>query len=234
MIKKSFFMACLFVLVAAASAFAANFEISLGGGPFLGANFTSSETEPANLGIGTSKLAYDTKTFDAGVSLFADLTYVELSAAYLAEIGQVSGKSFWQTVGSLADQIETYDEDYVSHTFVVDLLGKYPFAITQSVTIFPVLGIGLKFPFAGNSNSDKEHDIAWGVAVKGGAGFDFSFTRRLFLRCEALFGYQFLSDKNAKVEQNGQTVDFKFKSAGYNLGPQVKVALGYKFLSAGK
>jgi hypothetical protein len=237
MIKKSFFMACLFLL--AVAAFAANFSISLGGGPFFGANFTRSETEPASSsvpgGTETNKLAYDTRTFDAGVSLFADLTFMEISAAYLAEIGRVTGtSSFWSTVSSVANQIEDYDEDYVSHVFVVDILGKYPLVLSESVTLFPALGFGFKFPFSGNANSDKEHGIAWGVAAKGGAGLDFSFTRRLFLRCEALFAYQFLSDKNAKIKREGDAIDFKLKSAGYNLGPQFKIALGYKFLSFGK
>jgi opacity protein-like surface antigen len=110
----------------------------------------------------------------------------------------------------------------------VDLLGKYPFALNEKFTVFPALGIGLKFPFAGNEQSDKEHDITWGVTAKAGAGLDFAVTQALFLRCEALFAYQFASDQEAKIEQSGQTLDFKFKPLGYNLGPQIKIGVGYK------
>jgi opacity protein-like surface antigen len=236
MIKKSFFAACLFVLTAAA--FAADFEISAGGGSLLGANFTSSETKAAVLGPVTTTLAYDTKTFDAGAFMFADVTYAELSAAYLAEIGKVTGNS--TTTGTIpgSPRKDNIDEDYVSHVFIADLLGKYPFVLNEKITIFPALGIGLKLPFAGNKFSDKEHDVTWGLAAKGGAGLDFSFTPNLFLRCETLYVYQFLGDKEAKIEQNvagnPQTIDYRFKDSGYNLGVQVKIAVGYKILPANK
>jgi hypothetical protein len=229
MSKKIFCLACLFVL--AAAAFAADFGLSVGGGSLLGANFTKSETDSTILvATMTNTLAYDTKTFDAGAFLFVDAAYAELSAAYIAEIGTVTGTA---KTTSLPDV--PIDEDYLSHVIIVDLLGKYPFVLNEKFTVFPALGLGLKFPFAGNKSSDKEHDVTWGVVTKAGAGLDFALTQALFLRCEALFAYQFVSDKEAKIEQDlssfGQgkkTFDYQFRSIGYNLGPQVKIGLGYK------
>jgi opacity protein-like surface antigen len=161
--------------------------------------------------------------------LFVDATYAELSAAYFAEIGKVTGvtSTITGTPGGVADgTTRADDQDYLSHVIIVDLLGKYPFVLNEKFTVFPALGVGLKFPIVGNENSDKEHDVTWGVVGKAGAGLDFALTQALFLRCEALFAYQFASDQEAKI--NG--TDYQFKSEGYNLGPQVKIGVGYKVL----
>jgi hypothetical protein len=179
--------------------------------------------------VGVS-FSYETKTFDSGAFIFVDAVYAELSAAYLAEIGKVTGE---MEMGAPMSTKQPIDEDYVSHVIIVDLLGKYPIALNEKLTVFPALGVGLKFPFGGNDFSDKEHDVTWGVVAKAGAGLDISLTQRLFLRCEALFAYQFASDKEAKIEipmNNKHKFKFKFKDVGYNLGPQVKIAVGYKIL----
>jgi hypothetical protein len=234
--KKIFFAA--FLLVLAAAVFAADFGLSVGGGALLGANFTKSETDVADLvsaapGQYTAAFSYETKTFDAGAFVFVDATYAELTVAYLAQIGKVTGETSMQMGGT--PMSPAIDKDYLSHVLIVDLLGKYPIALNEKLTVFPALGVGLKFPFAGNDQSDKGHDVTWGVVGKVGGGLDFSFTQSLFLRCEALFGYQFFSDREAKIEMDmsqtnmgKQTYDFQFKAAGYNLGPQVKIAVGYK------
>jgi hypothetical protein len=230
---KKIWLCTALLLLLAASAFAANFGLSVGGGALLGGNFTNSKTDPTTfMPTVENELAYKTKTFDVGAFLFVDATYAELSVAYLAEIGGVTGTS--TMVGIQKDPI---DEDYLSHVLIVDLLGKYPFVLNEKMTVFPALGVGLKFPFAGNEFSDKEHDVTWGVVAKIGAGLDFALTQSLYLRCEALFGYQFASDQEAKIEQDlsayGQgkkTFDYKFQDFGYNLGPQVKIGVGYKIL----
>jgi hypothetical protein len=227
MCKKFFIVA--FLLVLAAAVFAADFGISVGGGALLGGNFTKSETDPSDLGGGIKMaLAYETSAFVAGGFLFADATYAELSAAYFAEIGDVTGVTSTTTgVGTQSGP----DKDYLSHVIIVDLLGKYPFVLNEKFTVFPALGVGIKLPIAGNENSDKEHEVTWGVVGKAGGGLDFSLTQALFLRCEALFSYQFISDQEAKIDPGmGQKLDFQFKSAGYNLGPQVKIGVGYKVL----
>ncbi|MDR1863573.1 MAG: hypothetical protein LBQ67_06605 [Treponema sp.] len=232
--KRIFFAA--FLLVLAAAAFAVDFGISAGGGPLLGANFTKSETDVAKnavnyppAGLVDVSLSYETKTFDVGAFIFVDATYAELAVAYLAEIGKVTGDTIVSMSGTQVPKTPI-DEDYVSHVLIVDLLGKYPFVLNEKFTVFPALGVGLKFPFAGNKSSDKEHDVTWGIVAKGGGGLDFSLTQSLFLRCEALFAYQFVSDREAKIDMGTGKADFQFKPAGYNLGPQVKIGVGYKIL----
>jgi hypothetical protein len=233
MCKKIVFAA--FLLVLAVSVFAADFGISVGGGALLGGNFTKSETDPSDVFLpfpsvgsipGKMALAYKTKAFDVGAFVFVDATYAELSAAYFAEIGKVTGTMTRDsTIPAMAGE-DDIDEDYLSHVIIVDLLGKYPFVLNERFTVFPALGVGLKFPIAGNKNSDKEHDVTWGVVGKVGGGLDFSLTQALFLRAEALFAYQFASDQEAVIDGT----DYQFKSVGYNLGPQVKIGVGYKIL----
>jgi opacity protein-like surface antigen len=240
--NKKIWLCTAFLLLLAVSVFAVDFGLSVGGGALLGGNFTSSETDPANVLIpvpsvgnipGKMALTYDTSAFVAGAFLFVDATYAELAAAYFAEIGTVTGVTNKITDSTYADGTTSQpDQDYLSHVIIVDLLGKYPFVLNEKFTVFPALGVGLKLPIAGNENSDKEHDITWGVVAKAGAGLDFSLTQALFLRCEALFAYQFASDQDAKIDATGTGVKapFKFKSVGYNLGPQVKIGVGYKVL----
>jgi opacity protein-like surface antigen len=234
-IKKILCVAFLSIL--AAAVFAVDFGLSVGGGALLGGNFTSSETDPADVSGGNKMvmnvMAYDTKTFDVGAFVFVDATYAELSAAYIAEIGKVTGAAeaayspLMSPHPSAGTTVKSdIEEDYLSHVIIVDLLGKYPFALNEKLTVFPALGVGLKFPFAGNDYSDKEYDVTWGVTFKAGGGLDYALTESLFLRCEALFNYQFASDKEATIEK----VDYQFKDAGYNLGPQVKIGVAYKIL----
>jgi hypothetical protein len=233
MCKKIF--VAVFLLATATAVFAVDFGISVGGGALLGGNFTKSETDPStilmDLGMGPMPakmaLAYETSAFDVGAFVFVDAAYVELSAAYFAEIGEVTGVTATISGTGIADGPQSKDdEDYLSHVIIVDLLGKYPFVLNEQFTVFPALGVGLKFPIAGNDFSDKEHDVTWGVVAKAGAGLDVALTQSLFLRCEALFSYQFISDREATIDG----VDYDFKAEGYNLGPQVKIAVGYKVL----
>jgi hypothetical protein len=230
MSKKIVFAA--FLLVLAAVVFAADFGVSVGGGAILGGNFTSSKTDPAIITtipyMITNELAYDTNSFVSGFFLFTDFTYAELSTAYFAEIGHVTGTATPNLGAPTA-----INEKYLSHVIIVDLLGKYPVALNEKFTLFPALGVGLKLPVGGNVNCDKRHDVIWGVVAKAGGGFDFALTDTLFLRAEALFAFQFASDQKAKIEQDvpglgKRTFDYQFKDAGYNLGPQVKIAVGYK------
>jgi hypothetical protein len=221
-------------LMVSAGAFAADFGLSIGGGPILGYSWSESETNNTTVigaaapGVPTEmSLSYKTNSFDVGAFIFADCTYAELSAGYLFQTGKVTDIKTIMPA-PLGERTED-DEDYASHLIIIDILGKYPFKLNDKLSIFPAAGVGIKLPVAGNDFSDKEHDITWGLNIKAGCGLDFALSEALFLRGEVLYYFQVAGDKDAEIETEelGKN-SFHFKDAGYYMGPQIKIAVGYK------
>ncbi|GMO56292.1 MAG: hypothetical protein Ta2A_01390 [Treponemataceae bacterium] len=185
------------------------------------------------LGI-NDEMEYKTKSFDIGGFIFGDFTFAELTAAYVYQTGKVyDQKAFGTDVPGT--------KDYITHNVVIDLLGKYPFALNDRFVIFPALGAGVKLAIGGNDNSDKEHDVLWGLSIKGGVGLDYNINEALYVRCEALFAFQLASDKKATLKEfegmNNPAVKgavtrdftkFEAQNKGYYMGPQLKLAVGYK------
>jgi hypothetical protein len=241
--RKIAVLAVGLILGAGVGAFAADFSFSIGGGPVLGYSASKSETDPTDImypyGMGfvpaTMSYAYKTNSFDVGAFIFADCTYVELTAGYMFQTGKVTDiKADASMGGSPVPTPPIDDEDYQSHLIILDLLGKYPFTITEKLSVFPAVGVGVKFPVGGNDYSDNKHDVLWGLNLKAGGGVDFALTDVIFIRGEVLYYFQIASDKDAKIEVmpgTGKT-DFHFANAGYYMGPQVKIAAGYKFIKS--
>jgi hypothetical protein len=230
----------LFLLFLGSAIFAADFGISLGGGAIFGPSFSKSVTNnmsgtlvlpPSYIPTsGSAALAYETKTFDVGAFVFGDFTFAELSLAYMTQLGNVVNSKMTTITGGGSMTTSLPDVYYKNHVILADLLGKYPFAITSRFSVFPALGVGLKFSVAGNANSDFKHSVWWGLSLKGGIGGDFSLTDRLFLRGEILFYFLLASDKEAEIPEYADmgVPRFSFKNEGYYWGPQFKLAIGYK------
>jgi hypothetical protein len=115
---------------------------------------------------------------------------------------------------------------------LIDVLGKYPFALNEKISIYPALGMMFRLPVAGNDYSDLEHKANWGLGIKGGGGLDFSLTETLFLRCELLVYYELAADKEISASVSSMSamgaIDFDVKDAGYYIQPQLKIAVGFK------
>ena len=231
----------------AAASMAWSLDLEFGGGVFLGGSWSKSETEKFVLLPGTSSVnpyrvdmkgtfEYNTNSFDVGGFLFAGIDYAELTVGYLGQFGKVT-----DIKGTMTDMVTPAgdrplpepqiasqpNEDYKSHLFVVDLVGKYPFALSEKISIFPALGLGYKLTLAGR---DYDNDVRWGLNVRGGGGVDFALTDKLFLRGEALFVFQIASDKEATLNDEAlpHHPAVTFASKGYYMGPLVKLAVGYK------
>jgi hypothetical protein len=234
--------------------FALDLDFGVGGGLILGGTFSSSETDKSDLtgqGKGSVDMVYkyNTGSFDFGVEAFADCKYAELGFAYVLQNGKVTDIKATLS-GTTGDSVQIgmqqqgkdkpKDEDYQNHLIVLDLLGKYPFTLSEKLSVYPALGVAFRIPIAGNDFSDYKHEQAWGLGLKGGGGADFKFSDVLSLRGEVLFYYELAADKDTKIEgpditrvMGGDTTatkihDFHFKDAGYYVAPQVKFAVVYK------
>jgi opacity protein-like surface antigen len=229
--RKIAVLAIGLMLGSGVGAFAADLGWGFGGGAILGYSWSKSETNPTDVkfyGIMPAEMtfAYKTHSFDSGVFLFADCTYVELTAGYIFQTGKVT-----DIEADVSGQPQSKDDvDYKSHLIIIDLLGKYPFILTGKLSVFPAFGVGSKFAVGGNEFSDNTHDVLWGLSLKAGGGVDYALTDAIFLRGEILYYFQIASDKDAKIAQEPELKKsaFHFANVGYYMGPQIKIAAGYK------
>jgi opacity protein-like surface antigen len=118
----------------------------------------------------------------------------------------------------------------------IGLLGKYPFAVNEKLSVFPLLGITYRVVLSakdedGNQYQNSDGDDAQGdfsaLWFKLGGGLDFSFTDHVFLRGEALYGLRFANMvENDLVDSIPSAADPK-TLLGH--GHEVKIAVGYRF-----
>jgi opacity protein-like surface antigen len=165
-----------------------------------------------------------------GVYAFFDATYAEFSVDALFTGSTTERRTRHMDTGK---RTETINEDAVLLKFA--LLGKYPFALGP-FSLFPLLGIDYTLDFGSIDNSK--------LGFAAGCGFDvplsvFNKTKpildKLYLRVEALYGLQLksteqLDAETAWTDQDSITGYSNLKAdAGVTHGPQLKVAVGYKF-----
>ena len=82
----------------------------------------------------------------------------------------------WKT-GEHAGEVDKMDPDTLL-MLSVGAYGKYPFNLSESVMLFPTIGLDF--------DAVEGYTYLW---FRGGAGLDLFFTERFFLRGQALYGY---------------------------------------------
>jgi hypothetical protein len=132
------------------------------------------------------------------------------------------------------------DEDISTVNLNIGLLGKYPFAIKNKLSLFPLLGIDYQICLSAKDEDGDELDFYGNKAgdlsalwFKFGVGLDVALTEKLYLSFEALMGIRppnaFEKDMKDRFEDyfTGD-VDVKVDEtiAG---GMSAKLAVGYKF-----
>jgi hypothetical protein len=226
MAKKS--LVVLFIAAfAVGGAFAQAGFFSVGVGGFIGGDFGGGvEGEASGF---SAKAKFETPYFGGGGYAFVDATYVELSLAVFGGSGK-----FKMTYGG-----QSSDLDISITNFNIGLLGKYPFTINDKLSLFPLLGIDYQICL---SAENEDGDEIKGVDGNGGSGdfsalwfkfgggLDYSFTEKIYLRFEALYGIRlenkFENDLQDYVQVPGVVVTTK-TLLGHGL--TAKLAVGYKF-----
>jgi hypothetical protein len=214
----------LLVLAFVLTTFTFALDLSFGGGISSGAGFSSETGKDWDGGKGdifgqgdpnaNPTSPSDTTTWSSGaqfgIDLFFDATYAE------ADLGIVFGP-----VGQLGGTATFFD---------ISVLGKYPFAVGDKLTIYPLLGIDWQILLSasdefGNSwgrsdktykYEDKAHpygssadgeefgaysDNFW---IKLGVGADIALTEKLYLRNEFLWGIKFNNQaENDQISRDG-------------------------------
>jgi hypothetical protein len=167
--------------------------------------------------------------FGGGGFVFLDATYAELSLGFFAGGGKIKS----ETNG------KSGEDKSLSYTGLdIELLGKYPIAVSEKLSVFPLLGVKYRAMLSVKNedgdvweNSDGD-DISGDFSAlwfKLGGGLDFSFTPKIYLRLDALYGIRLANKmENDQVDSYNDMAGLDAKALlGHGL--EVKVGVGYRF-----
>ncbi|MDR2392654.1 MAG: porin family protein [Treponema sp.] len=181
----------------------AELKLSAGVGGFIGGDFCGGVEAGQKI---------ETPYFGGGAAYaFFDATYAELNLAIYGGSGKV----------------KPGDVDMSRMNFNIGLLGKYPFAMTDTLSLFPLLGIEYQICLSAKQGDNEFSDPGDLSALwfKLGGGGDFAFTPNIYLRGEALYGIRLANKFETDLKDSGGS-DAK-TLLGH--GITVKLAVGYTF-----
>lgn len=225
-------------------AFGADFSLSAGGGGLAGYTFTRYTLDGGSM---TSTQNMDRINY-AGF-LFFDAAYAELTVML-----QGGNNSYEENMlfsdASLPDSKGRGSEASLGFS----LMGKYPFAISEKMLWFPMIGVEYQIALVQKRqpegdllyNRSEGHLVedrdkgnkpyplsAWNsLWVNLGAGLDYYFAGPLFLRSELLFGFRLPTPyENGALEvvKNPPMNVKDPKLAGLTGSPAMKIGIGYCF-----
>jgi hypothetical protein len=245
-----FFFIIIFAAVPGFAAFGADFSMSAGGGGLLGGLFTrytltaggSMNGSPVHI-----KSGQDINQLNYGGFLFFDATWAELSLSV-----QGGAYQYKETYDYGAPEGPVVNKGSGTEAMIgVSLLGKYPFRLSEQFTVFPLAGIEyriavLEYRRTGarnwydrtdglretNSSGNAYTLSMWNsFLINAGAGFDFTFYPRLYLRTELLCGFRLQTfyevDALEKVKKMANAPNPKL--GGLTANPVLKIGIGYRF-----
>ncbi|MDR2807663.1 MAG: porin family protein [Spirochaetaceae bacterium] len=200
--KKLVMLLCM--AVCSATLFAQTGLFSVGGGAILVPSFQT--LKPAGGGDDQKSSG-----FGGGLNLFFDATYAEVNINLL----------FANEKG------EDDDKGLDTTNLVLGVVGKYPFALGEKLSVFPFIGIDYRIALGASydgtkvEDSDVIADSFNALSVLFGAGVDYNITGSLYVRGELGFGITF----NTKSEDDiKDSIDSNFKGK-----IPIKIAVGYRF-----
>jgi opacity protein-like surface antigen len=228
---------------AAGGLYALDLSLSTGGGVLLGCTFTRYTLE-GDASTGKVKSVQSLDRFDFGGFVFADTPYAEASVSLQSGSG-----SYRETMGSVDFAGMQYET-----ALGISLMGKYPFTLNERWSLFPMAGVEYLMAFverrrpdgsrvvdrtAGALPSDMDKNgnayplSAWNaLLIKIGAGADCSLTRSIFLRGELLYGFRLQTVyETGALEMAKKMLNISSpRYYGLTSGPNLKIAVGYRFL----
>jgi hypothetical protein len=210
------------------------FGISAGAGGFIGGDFGGGAEGSVSMGGQSLSMKSEFPYFGGGGFAFLDATYAELT------LGFYGGGGTRTTTQETGGSSQSTDTDMSFTYFNIGLLGKYPFAINQKLSVFPLLGIEYDICLSAKTEDGDEYEGMDGEGGPGdfsalwfklGGGLDFLFTEKIYLRFEALYGLRLASKaetdmKDMLDEKLGSDAETK-TLLGHGL--TAKLAVGYKF-----
>ncbi|MCL2609422.1 MAG: hypothetical protein FWD94_05930 [Treponema sp.] len=228
---------------------AGGFSLSAGSGGSIGGHFTRYRIQ-AGEGEASFRADQNVNLLEGGAFAFLDATYATLYVGFLGGTG-----TFDEPVtvgGQKLDDFSRSGRGWES-SLGVSLLGRYPFALGERLTLFPLLGMDWHLalsqrrtdgpavydrtnPPAGSTDAHLNGNFKisdWNVLfVRLGAGASFDLTDRLFLRGDLLYGIRLMSRQEKLSLETVKTLteEDSPKLGGLSSGPTVRIGLGWRIL----
>jgi hypothetical protein len=223
-------------------------SLSAGGGGFFAFEPSGGYDGSGTFGGTVRTIESKTNWLGGGAFGFFDATYGELSVGFM--VGSFTNAI---TPNSNFDSSGTFkgEKSGMMMAISIEALGKFPFPVTEQITVFPLLGFEF-IPVFSLKDIDRTFTLhpttlrpvfGWGdpdspgdysmFYFRFGGGLDFHFSDSLFLRGEVLYGLRL----STKAEDDGYTVNVlgaKYTMSGDSFlghGGKVKIAVGYKFMT---
>jgi hypothetical protein len=234
-----------FFLLQTAAVFGDEFCLSAGAGGVLGGFFTRSHLSAE--GTVPMDASQEMDQVNYGFFAFLDVTYCEFSMLY-----QKGANTYKQTANvPLLDNFADSSGDGWETVLGLCLLGKYPFRVSEKLTLFPLLGAEYQIC----RKQRRRQDDGWvydrddGLREKGkdgkafrlsdwnvfwihiGGGMDFMLSGNIFIRCSLLYSIRTMTGyerKNLDLVKE-QTKDDNPSTGGLTSGPSLRLSLGYRF-----
>jgi opacity protein-like surface antigen len=232
---------------------AADFPLSVGGGAYIGGHFTRYTLRGDGEIQGSAVTVAATQDMDQlnyGGFLVFDAQWVELGVGLQGGVN-----TFTETnISDFSDGTTRNAADTGNGTeamLAVSLLGKYPIALNERFTLFPLAGLEYQIALLERraKNGRPAYDRADGrhefdsdsnaltlplfnaLLVDIGAGLDTQVAPSVYLRTELLYGFRlqtfYEQDALQKLKKALQVTDPKL--AGLSSGPTLKISALWRF-----
>ena len=204
------------------------FRVSAGFGGYFTSDFGGG-VENTNLGRLFSHIK--TPYFGGGAFVFLDATFVELNFGGFMIKGE--WEEFFLLYGPGGVYPATYKFNSLGIGLDIGLLGKYPFAVSEKITVFPFLGITYRAILALAEEGYKiydpdEYNTLW---FNFGGGLDYSITDNIYLRTGILYGIRLINEFERKTIERLNTSSWGDDVINNILGHglEIKLAVGFRF-----
>ena len=217
-------ISCIIVIIFVAYGLFAQPEFKLSAG--FGGYFTSDFGGGVE-GTGMGFIFTNMKTpyFGGGAFVFFDATFVELNLGFFGVGGEWEDYVF---TGSAS--INKFNLSGVG--LDLGVFGKYPFTISEKLSVFPLLGISYRAMLFIKIDDVSEYTTDFNALwFRFGGGLDYSFTNNIYLRTGIYYGIRLENkfEKDEVVLLNEVTMGM---ANIYNLlghGLEMKLAVGFRF-----
>jgi len=242
----------IFVLIILGTSYiyAADLSPSAGAGGIIGGFFTR-YTLAADGKVNNDRIKIDANQeanqFNYGFFAFFDITYGVFSI-YFQNGGNNWKESF--VIDGLDNSSKSDGKGWES-VIGLSLLGKYPFYLSEQITVFPLLGVDYHISLKqqrtqpdgwvydrndGYRERDKNNKayklMDWNSCwINIGGGLDYNLTDKLFIRSKLLYSFRLMTPYEVKNLDMMKTMagDPKPKLGGLTSGPSVRISAGYRF-----
>ncbi|MCL2759746.1 MAG: hypothetical protein FWD22_05995 [Treponema sp.] len=180
--------------------------------------------------------SFETPVSGGGAFFFFDTKYFEFSLALY------SGSSkLIQTASYLGESFSAEIGEFIFSSSNFGFFGKYPFEISEKFTVFPAIGIDvintqtiLQLQFL--RIDDEEVTVSGDLNTtwfKLGGGFDYSFSKKVFLRFSAFYGirlyHQFDKELWKLYDYEGEYVKALYENTTININSKTDIRIGHGF-----